>query len=112
MARPKRFELLTPRFVVWCSIQLSYGRVLRIAREVFPENPESQGTASSYRLRPMLARFGVHVPLSPAGLTRGSILLRKTSKKHFSQRDGKETFFATGWIAGSSPAMTVHVLPQ
>jgi hypothetical protein len=28
MARPKRFELLTPRFVVWCSIQLSYGRAL------------------------------------------------------------------------------------
>ena len=27
MARPKRFELLTPRFVVWCSIQLSYGRL-------------------------------------------------------------------------------------
>src|ERR1700694_3104916 len=26
MARPKRFELPTPRFVVWCSIQLSYGR--------------------------------------------------------------------------------------
>ena len=31
MARPKRFELLTPRFVVWCSIQLSYGRVFRLA---------------------------------------------------------------------------------
>ena len=29
MARPKRFELLTPRFVVWCSIQLSYGRMPR-----------------------------------------------------------------------------------
>ena len=28
MARPKRFELLTPRFVVWCSIQLSYGRLI------------------------------------------------------------------------------------
>ena len=27
MARPKRFELLTPRFVVWCSIHLSYERV-------------------------------------------------------------------------------------
>jgi hypothetical protein len=26
MARSKRFELLTPRFVVWCSIQLSYER--------------------------------------------------------------------------------------
>ncbi|GAA5265713.1 hypothetical protein ACOSOMT5_P2140 [Acidiphilium sp. MT5] len=25
MAHPKRLELLTPRFVVWCSIQLSYG---------------------------------------------------------------------------------------
>jgi hypothetical protein len=31
LARPKRFELLTPRFVVWCSIQLSYGRVFREA---------------------------------------------------------------------------------
>ena len=29
LARPKRFELLTPRFVVWCSIQLSYGRADR-----------------------------------------------------------------------------------
>ena len=27
MARPERFELPTPRFVVWCSIQLSYGRI-------------------------------------------------------------------------------------
>jgi hypothetical protein len=44
MARPKRFELLTPRFVVWCSIQLSYGRVLRIAREVFPNRAKRLGT--------------------------------------------------------------------
>jgi hypothetical protein len=27
VARPKGFEPLTPRFVVWCSIQLSYGRI-------------------------------------------------------------------------------------
>jgi hypothetical protein len=26
LARPERFELPTPRSVVWCSIQLSYGR--------------------------------------------------------------------------------------
>jgi hypothetical protein len=29
LARPERFERPTPRFVVWCSIQLSYGRVFR-----------------------------------------------------------------------------------
>src|SRR5262245_63185429 len=27
MARPERFELPAPKFVAWCSIQLSYGRV-------------------------------------------------------------------------------------
>ena len=26
MARPEKIELPTPKFVVWCSIQLSYGR--------------------------------------------------------------------------------------
>ena len=26
MARPERFELPAPKFVAWCSIQLSYGR--------------------------------------------------------------------------------------
>jgi hypothetical protein len=38
VARPKGFEPLTPRFVVWCSIQLSYGRAMREAlpcREAF-----------------------------------------------------------------------------
>src|SRR6266540_3786078 len=44
VARPKRFELLTPRFVVWCSIQLSYGRVLRIAREMSPNRANPPGT--------------------------------------------------------------------
>ena len=27
LARPERFELTAPKFVAWCSIQLSYGRV-------------------------------------------------------------------------------------
>jgi hypothetical protein len=27
MVRPERFELPTPKFVAWCSIQLSYGRI-------------------------------------------------------------------------------------
>ena len=29
MVRPERFELPTPKFVAWCSIQLSYGRVVQ-----------------------------------------------------------------------------------
>ena len=29
VARPERFELPTPRFEAWCSIQLSYGRRTR-----------------------------------------------------------------------------------
>jgi hypothetical protein len=27
LARPEGFEPPTPRFVVWCSVQLSYGRL-------------------------------------------------------------------------------------
>ena len=38
MARPKGFEPLTPRFVVWCSIQLSYGRMPR-RRENYTSDP-------------------------------------------------------------------------
>lgn len=34
MARPKGFEPLTPRFVVWCSIQLSYGRPAWVVKPV------------------------------------------------------------------------------
>ena len=31
LARSERFELPTPRFVVWCSIQLSYERAIDVA---------------------------------------------------------------------------------
>ena len=84
MARPKRFELLTPRFVVWCSIQLSYGRVLRIAREVFPTEQIRRERAFSYRLQPPLASLpallrgrGATSAAVTRGLDRGSIALRK-----------------------------------
>ena len=55
LARPEGFEPPTPRFVVWCSIQLSYGRVLRIARECPQSEQSRRERASSYRLRPAMA---------------------------------------------------------
>ena len=39
VARPERFELPTPKFVAWCSIQLSYGRVL--GRPLAGRRPEN-----------------------------------------------------------------------
>ncbi len=44
VARPKRFELLTPRFVVWCSIQLSYGRGAPCLKETTPPLARWQGS--------------------------------------------------------------------
>src|SRR5882757_2671308 len=66
MARPKRFELLTPRFVVWCSIQLSYGRVFReTSWAKRPDASELIGNVAkerfSYPLRPGLASAGTRV---------------------------------------------------
>jgi hypothetical protein len=60
LARPKRFELLTPRFVVWCSIQLSYGRVAlwrvsRATRGTF--RAENGRKAPIYRVRLRKARL-------------------------------------------------------
>ena len=57
------FELLTPRFVVWCSIQLSYGRVFRQAfgpgaPDASDQSSEAAKERFSYPLRPRLARSG------------------------------------------------------
>ena len=47
LARPEEFEPPTPKFVVWCSIQLSYGRFFCIAREMLPDQPRPAGTGLS-----------------------------------------------------------------
>jgi hypothetical protein len=49
VARPERFELPTPRFVVWCSIQLSYGRGAPRGKMA------GRGAGHSYRLPSLLA---------------------------------------------------------
>ena len=64
MARPKRFELLTPKFVVWCSIQLSYGRVFAgiwaLRARMRPNKVRTVAKERfSYPLRPRLARSGM-----------------------------------------------------
>ena len=84
MARPKRFELLTPRFVVWCSIQLSYGRVLRGSRKEMLR-PTGSGTRPSYRLRPALAR-----------LASGGAARRRRERK---RRAGRAPRCAKRWLS-------------
>src|SRR5436309_1357229 len=56
MARPEGFEPPTPRFVVWCSIQLSYGRWLRIARQMVQTGINGRERGHSYSLHLALAR--------------------------------------------------------
>src|SRR5262245_66229508 len=51
VARPKGFEPLTPRFVVWCSIQLSYGRLVPP-----PGGARDAERPCSYRFRDVMAR--------------------------------------------------------
>jgi hypothetical protein len=57
MARPKRFELLTPRFVVWCSIQLSYGRILVLQYRGVSPPVEAGNLAKSTHPRKPFFRF-------------------------------------------------------
>src|SRR5262252_8003722 len=72
LARPEGFEPPTPRFVVWCSIQLSYGRPVprrRMRRQI----PTAR---HSYRLSANLARLRfrpirrIHIGISPRLLSR------------------------------------------
>ena len=46
LARSKRFELLTPRFVVWCSIQLSYERIRTLLGLHRKQPPRSEEVSS------------------------------------------------------------------
>jgi hypothetical protein len=43
VARPERFELPTPRFEAWCSIQLSYGRTGRAVYSILCGGSSSPG---------------------------------------------------------------------
>src|SRR3984957_16638162 len=84
MARPKRFELLTPRFVVWCSIQLSYGRVSLgpfglnspAASNKVLERPPRSALATGFRPAWQGRKGGIFLSQSPARSSRPSFRVR------------------------------------
>ena len=67
MARPKGFEPLTPRFVVWCSIQLSYGRLPTFdageQHSGAPCRPSGRRRGDCYSLVPPNASGDFHDPV-------------------------------------------------
>src|ERR1700722_20755786 len=71
MARPKGFEPLTPRFVVWCSIQLSYGRFWR--REAI------LGSLSKGKVFPLAGVGRVRHPLLFGPSPRGNVQISHPS---------------------------------
>ncbi len=68
LARSGRFELPTPRFVVWCSIQLSYERAFRTGKRVRdgylilsrPEckSPDGKKPGAGNRQPPIVTAYG------------------------------------------------------
>jgi hypothetical protein len=73
MVRRKGFEPLTPRFEVWCSIQLSYRRLLRL-RMILSENRCSLfGIVRSRRKK--VARLNGVAPLTPKLVVCGHALI-------------------------------------
>ena len=71
LVRPDRFERPTPRFEAWCSIQLSYGRVLEVTENQSLNFSSGQSitvrlkTAQIYRpwlLFPILFNKGLQLP--------------------------------------------------
>src|SRR5947208_6735639 len=63
LARPEGFEPPTPRFVVWCSIQLSYGRVAQCAEKLIPASRKRPG------MGPIAIGFNFHWQVSASART-------------------------------------------
>src|SRR5215469_727082 len=102
VARPKRFELLTPRFVVWCSIQLSYGRLRQEPINLRAVNPVYRGNARG-GLRRTRALDGIPTPIrsSLSRFDSGSGVdaagLCHCDRRSPSCRRGKAAGLLAGW---------------
>ena len=82
VARPKRFELLTPRFVVWCSIQLSYGRIVHVCTgRPARRSAERRCEALHRDCGPAWQLFGARAP-------GGSVMRAAQRAQHLSRPSG------------------------
>ena len=96
VARPERFELPTPKFVAWCSIQLSYGRKSRDRNRVNDIDPASfRRTCRRRRAIILIASSCVNRFLSFAekeiDLIDASFIAALSSRRqHMAEREGFE----------------------
>jgi hypothetical protein len=93
MARPKGFEPLTPRFVVWCSIQLSYGRPYVVVPSLMNGSRVAWSEWQDLNLRPARPERG-RVPTA--------VSLRRTVR----QRKG---FLSSSLITSFRLSLRAHV---
>ena len=79
MARPEGFEPPTPKFVVWCSIQLSYGRILAARGQKAPSGKVA-GAAKPLSLVARAIKRKALVPVLGPGIIRSSTKLNGSPK--------------------------------
>ena len=82
LARPKRFELLTPKFVVWCSIQLSYGRLKSV------EKRRKRAPTKQRRALAAFARAGKSERRGASWLRRLQVPLPRHDERALALTDG------------------------
>ena len=96
VAHPKGFEPLTPRFVVWCSIQLSYGCVLR-ARTYWGASPKASTTVPAWDRMASPRPNSLQVPVETCRfcpkrhsgpLSLPAPLVKTPARSHLAERGG------------------------
>jgi hypothetical protein len=96
LARPERLELPTPRFVVWCSIQLSYGRTGRHARA----GAEERGKLAATRGDGKPDRSRRPRPIAPRARQRNELVAGSTIAYYPTDSQGRND--GLGQIIGRS----------
>ncbi len=92
---PKRFELLTPRFVVWCSIQLSYGCVPGSGDHRLRGDPlkRPSAIASAFGKNFILRRCRDGTGISGTSLARKASSPHRAVRQFYAKQRGREWAF-------------------